>query len=496
MISPHRLTLLLSLFVLSFADGAVAASLNSASSTVFTVPNGTFETPALPASPGYLYAPSGTGWTLVNGAGLSRDATAFTSGNPNAPEGAQVLFLQGTGSASRTLNFTAGYYIFSFFAAQRGNTPSTQRVELRIDGVAIQGFTPAGAAYQRFSSGAVLLSSGPHSIELRGLNPQGGDNSALVDDLGATRVRELGISGFESPAIPTSPGYAYAPSGGSWTFNGLSGLSRNASGFTVANPAAPEGSQVLFLQGASTASTTVTIPRSGYYRFRFKAALRANDPVQPSAKNVRITIGGTQVGEFRLASIQYLEQISAAIYLDAGASTVSLTGVDTAPGDHTGLVDDLRMEMLLDWQDPYVWGGALPGANDDATVIAGSAVCLQGILAPKSITVSGELLGVQNRNVAVTTQYVMVMGSGSLLELGQELRPIQAPPSSPSTPRRPIPKSWGWATSSSAPWALAPSTSTAWSGQLDELGANVSAAGSSSVVLEKSPWTGGRATAS
>lgn len=414
---------LLSLAALSFADGAVAASLSSASSTVFTVPNGTFETPSLPASPGYQYAPSGTGWTLVNGAGLSRDVTAFTSGNPNAPEGAQVLFLQGTGSASRTLNFAAGYYIFSFFAAQRGNLPSTQRVELRIDGAAIQGFTPAGAAYQSFSSGAVLLSSGPHSIELRGLNPQGGDNTAFVDDLRATRVRELGISGFESPALPASPGYAYAPAGGPWTFNGLSGLSRNASGFTIANPAAPEGSQVLFLQGASTASTTVTLPRSGYYRLRFKAALRANDPTQPPAKNVRITMGGTQVGEFRLASIQYVEQISTAIYLGAGASTVSLTGVDTVPGDHTGLVDDLRMEMLHDWQDPYVWGGAVPSANDDATVIADSAVCLQGTLAPRSITVRGELLGVQNLNVAVTTKYVMVMGSGSRLEVGQELTP-------------------------------------------------------------------------
>lgn len=436
--SSHKWLSLLSLGVVSFADGAGAASLSSASSTAFTTPNGTFEAPALTASPGYQYAPSGSGWTLANGAGLSRNVTSFTSGNPNAPQGAQVLFLQGPGSASRTLSFPAGYYRFSFFAAQRGNVPSSQQLELRIDGSTFQVFTPSGTAYQGFNSNAVLLPSGSHTVELRGLNTQG-DHTAFVDDFQATRIRDVALSGFESPVLPASPGYAYTPSGGPWAFTGLSGLSRDASGFTASNPAAPEGGQVLFLQGPSSASTSVNVPLGGYYRLRLKAALRANGPTQPPAKNVRITVAGTQVGEFRLTSTQYVEHVSTALYLAGGATAVSLTGVDTAAGDHTGLVDDLRMELLHDWQDPAVWGGVVPGAGDDATVGAGSAVCLQGTLAPRSITVSGELLGVQNRNVAVTTRYVMVMGSGSRLELGQELTPypasatitLNAPPTDP-----------------------------------------------------------------
>ncbi len=420
--SPHRWIVAFSLVALTLADSAAAASLSSASSTAFTVPNGTFETPALPASPGYEYGPAGSGWTFANGSGLSRNATAFTSGNPSAPQGAQVLFLQGVGAASRTLNFAAGYYLFSFSAAQRANVPSAQRIELRVDGAVIQTFTPSGTAYQRLTSVAVLLASGPHSIELRGANTAG-DHTAFVDDLQATRIRDLGISGFESPALPASPGHAYAPAGGPWTFNGLSGLSRNASAFTASNPNAPEGAQVLFLQGASSASTPVSIPRGGFYRVRLRAALRANDPAQPPAKNLRATFGATQLGEFRLTSIQYLEYLSPAIYLDASAGTLTLTGVDTAPGDHTGLVDDLRLEMLHDWQDPYVWGGAVPGASDDATVGAGSAVVLQGNATPRTVTVMGELLGAQNRNLSVTTKYVMVMGSGSRLEVGQELTP-------------------------------------------------------------------------
>ena len=348
--SPRRWVFLFSMAAVSFADGAAAASLRSASSTAFTVPNGTFETPSLPASPGYQYAPSGSGWTLVDGAGLTRNGTAFTSSNPNAPEGTQVLLLQGGGSASRTLNFPAGYYIFSFSAAQRGNPVNTQRVELRIDGASVQGFTPSGTAYQRFNSGAVLLSSGAHSIELRGLNPQGGDNTAFVDDVQAARVRDIALSGFESPVLPTSPGYAYAPAGGPWTFNGLSGLSRNASGFTASNPAAPEGSQVLVLQGASSASSPISIPRGGFYRFRLKAALRANNPVQPPAKNIRITLGGTQVGEFRLASTQYVEQSSAVIYLGAGAAFFIARvylGASTLEAHSSALVATVALALVL-----------------------------------------------------------------------------------------------------------------------------------------------------
>lgn len=406
------------------AAPASAAPLSSASSTSFTIPNGTFEVPALPPGPGYAYAPAGAGWTWGTTAGLSKNGTAFTSGNPPAPQGGQVLVLQGTGSASRTINFTAGHYVFSLWAAQRGNLPSNQTFSLRIDGSPVQSFTPAGTSYQSFSTFAVLVSSGPHVVELLGLNPLGTDNTAFIDDFRAVRVGQLLIDGFEFPVIPASPGYVYQPIGGVWTYSPGAGVSRNASPFTAGNPAAPQGSQVLFLQGGSTASVVVTIARNGFYRFRLRAALRGNNPTQPAAKNVRVTIGGTNVGEFPLTSTSYVEQASTAMFLGAGATTLVLTGVDPLPGDHTGFVDDVRLEMLHDWQDPYVWGGALPGPADDATVPAGSAVCLQGALAPSSITVGGELIAALNRDINVVTKYVMVMGAGSRLEVGQELTPF------------------------------------------------------------------------
>ncbi len=417
--------LLLSWIAFGGWDGARAANLNSVSSLATTnaLPNGSFEAPALPVSPGFQYLPAGSGWTLTGGAGISRNGTGFTSGNPNAPQGSQVLLLQGIASASQTITCVAGYYTFNFYAAQRGNMPNTQTFELRVDGALVQSFTPSGATYTNYTSNLVLVNSGTHTIELRGTNPLGTDNTAFIDDIKTTRIRDISLSGFESPALPVSPGFAYAPTGGPWTFGGGSGLSRNGSGFTASNPAAPEGNQVMFLQGGSSASTTMTVQRAGYYRFKFKAALRGANPTQPTAKNIRITVGSTPVGEFSLTSTNYTEKISLAIFLNVGAQTVTITGVDPLAGDHTGLVDDLRYEMLHDWQDPYVWGGAVPGPSDNAEVMAGSSVVMQGTVNAKTVMVSGELIGAQNSNINATANYLMAMGTGALIELGQDLVP-------------------------------------------------------------------------
>ena len=61
------------------------------------IANPGFETPVISA---YQYNPSGGGWTFTaqsgaNGSGISANGSAFTTGNPVAPQGSQVAFLQG-----------------------------------------------------------------------------------------------------------------------------------------------------------------------------------------------------------------------------------------------------------------------------------------------------------------------------------------------------------------------------------------------------------------
>ena len=106
-----------------------------------------FEAPAVGS--GFQYDPAGTPWTYTGSAGVAGNGSGFTAGNPNAPEGAQVAFLQQTGSFSQTVaGLAGGTYQLSFQAAQRGNfQASRQNFRVLVDGVAVGFFTPAGTAY-------------------------------------------------------------------------------------------------------------------------------------------------------------------------------------------------------------------------------------------------------------------------------------------------------------------------------------------------------------
>src|SRR5205085_8082033 len=57
-----------------------------------------FENPSQ-GSGNSTYNPSGSAWTFLGGAGLAGNGSSFTAGNPPAPQGAQVAFLQSSGSS-------------------------------------------------------------------------------------------------------------------------------------------------------------------------------------------------------------------------------------------------------------------------------------------------------------------------------------------------------------------------------------------------------------
>ncbi len=139
-----------------------------------------FETPSVG---GYEYSPSGSPWTFSNSAGLSGNGSGFTSGNPNAPEGTQVAFLQGTGSVSQSINLPGGTYTLGFVAAQRGNyQASYQTIEVYVDQQDLGTFNPGGTSYSS-ESVQFTVSSGEHTLEFVGNDPNGGDNTAFLDEV-------------------------------------------------------------------------------------------------------------------------------------------------------------------------------------------------------------------------------------------------------------------------------------------------------------------------
>lgn len=148
-----------------------------------------FEAPALTGTE-FEGQPVGGPWTMSGGAGFSRNGSGFTSGNPPAPEGLQVLYLQGGGSTAE-LNavFGPGNFKLRVMSAQRGNmNAGGQTFRIRVDGVEIAQITPAGSSYEELVTTIFPVTGGSHSILLEGVNPLGGDNTAFVDDL---RLEEI-----------------------------------------------------------------------------------------------------------------------------------------------------------------------------------------------------------------------------------------------------------------------------------------------------------------
>ncbi len=184
----------------SFAVAAGAhtimlAGVNNNGQTVFvdniriiappTIADPGFASHAVGAGPtAYVYDPQGTPWTFSASSGVAGNGSGFTSGNPSAPFGAQVAFLQGTGEVSQSVNLAAGAYEIDFQAAQRVNANSGgQEIGVVVNGRLISVITPVSGYYALYQTLDFSVGAGFHTITLIGLNPRGGDNTAFIDDV-------------------------------------------------------------------------------------------------------------------------------------------------------------------------------------------------------------------------------------------------------------------------------------------------------------------------
>src|SRR5262249_56281001 len=96
--------------LLNTSTGAAAAALRQ----------GGFESPDVGTGSfgAFAYDPAGSAWTFDEGAGVAGNGSGFTDGNPDAPEGTQVAFLQGAGSFSQAVNLAARTHQLTLQAAQ------------------------------------------------------------------------------------------------------------------------------------------------------------------------------------------------------------------------------------------------------------------------------------------------------------------------------------------------------------------------------------------
>ena len=382
------------------AIGWVAVSGNDQSgnsNVTITVPNSGFETPVVGAG-AFQYGPAGASWTFV-GAGISGNGSGFTLANPAAPDGVQVAFLQmgASSSISQSLaGFQAGVsYTVTFKAAQRGsNNNGGQDFDVYLDSTLLGTFRPASSSYSTLSTAAFTTTAGSHTLKFQGRDSSGGDNTALIDAVAVTGTVVVGDTGtvtvsingtpytynygagdtaatvaagltnainagslasavsttnadvavpnagFETPVVGAGA-FQYGPAGGSWTF--VAGISGNGSGFTSGNPAAPEGVQVAYLQGASSSfSQTLSGFQAGVsYTVTFKAAQRGN--FNQGGQDFDVYLDSTLLATFRPASSSYSTLSTPVFTTTAGSHTLTFQGRDSSGGDNTALIDAVRV---------------------------------------------------------------------------------------------------------------------------------------------------------
>ena len=86
--------------------------------------DGGFETPVLAANT-YQVDPVGSAWQFSGSAGVTRNGTSLTKvakGSFTAADGAQVAFIENSGSISQSVYFDAGTYNISMLASQASAT--------------------------------------------------------------------------------------------------------------------------------------------------------------------------------------------------------------------------------------------------------------------------------------------------------------------------------------------------------------------------------------
>jgi phosphatidylinositol-3-phosphatase len=134
----------------------------------------------------FLYDAIGSAWTFAGAAGVAANDSGFTAGNPPAPEGAQVAFLEATGSFSQSIDgWQDGSYRLSFQAAQRGTYQlgGPYDFDVLVDDVVVATIRPADTTYRLYTTGSFQVAAGTHTIAFRGRNSAGGDNTSFLDDV-------------------------------------------------------------------------------------------------------------------------------------------------------------------------------------------------------------------------------------------------------------------------------------------------------------------------
>ena len=204
---------------------------------------------------------------------MAGNGSVYTSGNPSAPAGTQVGFIQMSGWISQTVTLAAGTYTVSFDAAQRENFQSnSQTIEVIFDNTILGLFTPSGTSYVAFTTSKFTATAVRQHPEIRGTESERGRQHGL-HRRGHTYLREQRSRWRlrEPERWCGADCVSNRPDGHALVVYWAGGGGRQRQRVYIGHPSAPEGSQVGVLQQTGQISQSIDLG-AGTYTVSFAAA--------------------------------------------------------------------------------------------------------------------------------------------------------------------------------------------------------------------------------
>ena len=171
-----------------------------------------------------------------------------------------------------------------------------------------------------------------------------GDATLLLD--GVTLVKRTADNvaivnpGFEASGTPAGPGYIQPASIAGWVATGGYGVNVSGPGPFANNGTNPEQDRVAFLQGDATLSQTVWELEDGE-AYHLSFAFNARGGNKP---NLYVTVNGETALEYEVNPVGGSEPYYTYVYnFTADSDEAEITFAQTAEGDNTILIDDVRL---------------------------------------------------------------------------------------------------------------------------------------------------------
>lgn len=345
----------------SVGEGADSPPISATATVPILVPNAGFENPSTAT---FEYNPTGAQWAFDSASGISRNGSAFTSGNPSTPEGVQVAFLQGGGASVSTLleGITPGAeYRLTFSAAQRaGYTGQTWNA--MIDGSVIGSFAPPNTARNHVDYTATFTASATSSLlAFVGTNLNGGDNTVFIDNV---RIAQIA----EAPTITLLSDNFNTVGVGNTAFNDITSLAADQDGSLspLSYAISSTGWDGYIQRGAGGRMLLAgyDFPTSGSaFTGQMFASLNHNFAAAANTLNARLQIkfnlnvtdsadptnwGAIALGAYQNQSVNNAANKFSSLFRDNGQTQQFASGSEVGPGLFTFTDGDLITLLLSD----------------------------------------------------------------------------------------------------------------------------------------------------